>query len=654
MRLGCVVVLAVTGLVGAAVPVSAGGGVGAVTGVTGSDPTGMALTTGTGVDSVATAPRRTALLQAILDAIEVRTDAKPSDPEKSWLSELAGYYGAPDAKALFSSDSGLTQAGLDMRNELRRAAEWGLEPNQFDVPEPPVGGSGLAAVANAELRLALAATKYAWHARGGRVDPSKLSLWLDQQPRVLYAGEVMSRLVSAKSVSDGLRSFHPRHAGFERLRQAYLVARGLNTEEAPAAPANALSMPESGPRLMRNARHPDVVLVRKILGVSADPEDLDRADPELIDAVHDFMYDRGYRRKFSIDNEVRAELNRGVANFVPRGKNRDLVDTYIVNMERWRWLPDEMGALHVWNNLPEFTSRVIKGGSIIHEERIIIGQPHTQTPVFSDQMSHVIFNPEWGMPESIKIRQLLGSLRGGDHDVIRRRGLKIVGPNGKEMSARRLNWSKVNIRDVSIIQGAGPGNPLGRLKFIFPNAHDVYMHDTPDKNLFESKERTFSHGCMRLRNPARMAEVILGEVRGWTPEDVKKNLAQKNTVQIDLPVHVPVHVTYFTLMADGAGNVSKFKDVYGHDKRILDAIKGTRTVQQIAASDPALAQKKANKELTQAAATGRLASARRSTKRVAAVSALGYPVPAAKYGAKKPFPAPAYLKKPKPFFFFLQ
>lgn len=595
-------------------------------------------------------PRRPALVQAILDAIYVRTAAKPAEPEKSWLSELAGYYGAPDAKALWTNESGVSMAGMEAYSELRRAAEWGLDPSQFDVPEPAVVAAGLAALANFEMRISLATAKYAWHARGGRVDPSKLSLWLDQQPRVIYAGQVLSRFEKAHSVAEGFHSFHPRHAGFERLRQAYLVARGLTDEQPVQQPNTQLRVPETGPRLMRNARHPDIVQVRKILGVTADPADMDRADPELIDAIHDFMYDRGYRKKFAVDDEVRAELNRGTGNFIPRGKNRDLVDSYIVNMERWRWLPDDMGALHVWNNLPEFMSRVIKDGNIIHEERIIIGQPNTQTPVFSDAMSHVIFNPEWGMPESIKISQLLGRLRGGDYDVISRRGLKIVGPNGKEMSARRLNWSKVNIRDVSIIQSAGPGNPLGRLKFIFPNAHDVYMHDTPDKHLFDSSERTFSHGCMRLRNPARMAEVILGQTRGWTPDDVKKNLAQKGTIQIDLPHQVPVHVTYFTLMADAAGNVTKFKDVYGHDKRILDALYGTRSVQQIAASDPALAQKKANQELASAAAT-RFAQSKRPPKPIAIANGLGFPPP-----VKKGFLPPSYLKKqPKPSgFFFLQ
>ena len=240
------------------------------------------------------------------------------------------------------------------------------------------------------------------------------------------------------------------------------------------------------------------------------------------------------------------------------------------------------------------------------------------------------------------------------------RGLKIVGPNGKEISARRLNWSKVNIRDVSIVQGAGPGNPLGRLKFIFPNAHDVYMHDTPDKSLFEDTERTFSHGCMRLRNPDRYAEIVLGEVNGWMPGDVKKMLQQKATVQVDLKEQIPVHVTYFTMMADAQGNVTRFKDVYGHDKRILDALYGRRSVQQIAASDPALAQKKANKELMDSAiSTARASTAKAPNKNLVATNQFGLFAPQpvkAPVNGKKPLSPPAYLKKQPPspngFFFF--
>lgn len=586
---------------------------------------------------------RSPLMAAIIADLSLRSSRNPAEPVKSWLSEIEGFYRVPGAKPLWLSADGALAPGIEAVREIHRASEWGLDATQFDVPDLPDASASLAALAAAEVRLSLAAVKYVWHARGGRVDPSQLSLWLDQKPRLMYANAVLETFATATDAAAQLRAFHPKHRGFEQLRQAYLAARGLagvREDEMRIAP--------EGPKLVRGNRHPHAVIVRQLLGQTAEIGNEDRVDSELLEAVHDFMAERGYRRIWSIDDTVRAELNRRGPAL--KGSKQDILNRYLVNLERWRWLPEDMGPLHVWNNLPEFTSRVMKNGKPIHEERIIIGKPETQTPVFSDAMSHVIFNPEWGMPESIKIRQLLGPLRGGDYDVLRRRGLKILGSNGKETPARNFNWRKTNIRDVAIVQGAGPGNPLGRLKFIFPNAHDVYMHDTPDKHLFDSRERSFSHGCMRLRNPARLAEVILGETMNWSPADVAAQLKNtKDTLKIDLPEQVPVHVTYFTLTADADGKIAAFKDVYGHDKRILDAMTGSRSIQQIAAADPALVQRRANQELIKNA-SGYSVKKKPVNKVVVATGPFLFG------GPPQAPPAPAALKKapqmPQGFFFF--
>jgi murein L,D-transpeptidase YcbB/YkuD len=258
-------------------------------------------------------------------------------------------------------------------------------------------------------------------------------------------------------------------------------------------------------------------------------------------------------------------------------------------------MPEEMGQFYVWNNLPEFQTRLIKNGKIIHQERIIVGKPNTQTPVFSDEMSHIIFQPEWGVPESIKLRQILPHMRGGDYGVLARRGMQIR-DGERVINPARIKWSKVDIRNVPVIQGPGPGNPLGRLKFMFPNHHDVYMHDTNDKYLFNSAERSFSHGCIRVRDPERFAEVILGEVAGWSREAVEQQLKVKKPVRVDLPARLPVHNTYLTTWVNPDGTVVQFKDIYGHDKRFSEALAG-KSIRLIASRDPALALKKQNDEL---------------------------------------------------------
>jgi murein L,D-transpeptidase YcbB/YkuD len=293
------------------------------------------------------------------------------------------------------------------------------------------------------------------------------------------------------------------------------------------------------------------------------------------------------------------------------------LDTLRVNMERWRWMPEDLGNFHIWNNLPEFETRVVKNNEIIHQERLIIGKETTQTPVFSDEMSYIEFNPEWGVPESIKIRQLLPRLRGGDIGVLARRNMRIKFGN-EIKNPSKFRWSKIDIRSIPIVQGPGPGNPLGRIKFMFPNHHSVYMHDTIDQHLFKSNQRTFSYGCMRVRNPQRLAEVVLADVENLSSADVQDRLNRKEMNRLYLSRRIKVHNTYFTQWVDSDGTLQEYKDVYGHDRRIAEALAG-KPVGIIAQRDPALALQRENERLRsqQVASLARSKTATRPSKDVA-------------------------------------
>lgn len=536
-----------------------------------------------GVAEVAQPP----LLSSIVEEIEKRQALDNDDQVRHWLSELNGFYRMSDARPVWTHEAGYLPRGWEAVRLLQTADEYGLDPSDYAVPEMLDRNSERADIAAAEVDVSLAFARYAYDARGGRIeDPKQLSLWLDQKPNpVVYAGQVMNALVANRDVARAVANFHPRHPQFAALRRGYVQARngaGMRTIEIPA-----------GPVLKNGARSPDVVLIRERLGVKTSRKRMNRVDRRLLRAVRRFMRNRGYGRKREIDDEVRTELSKPYQ--VGSKKQKALLEKYVVNMERWRWVPSELGSLHVWNNLPEFETRVMKNGRVIHEERIVVGKAKTQTPIFSDEMTHVIFHPEWGVPESIKIRDLLPRLRGGDLDVLRRKNMRITA-GGKTIRPTRYNWSKVDIRSVPIVQGAGSGNPLGKLKFIFPNHHAVYMHDTPSKHLFKSKQRTFSHGCIRVRDPQRFAEVILEQAAGWTPDDVAEQLKKRGTYQVDLNKPIRVHNVYFTLVADKDGTVQSLKDVYAHDKRVADALNG-KSLKKIAARDPALALKRENERL---------------------------------------------------------
>lgn len=541
---------------------------------------------GTEESSAAQQQQLAGALSEIIAETERRMEAARDPVEKAFLSQLSGHYREYDAVPAWTNENGLTDAGRALYEELLHADLFGLDPARLGIPELPQAFASGASRAATEVDLSISAIRYAWHARGGRVTASQLSGWLDAAPKTIYAGDVFRALAAnGGDPVAALRSFHPPHPQFERLRQAYLAARG----DVEATPLPVLS---PGSRIDQGMRHPDVVLIRQRLGAEVS-DDADLLDRKLLRRIRSYLDENGYEAKRFVDDAVREALNR--ASPPARRGNREILDKFVVNMERWRTMPEDMGKLYVWNNLPEFQTRVVKNGEVIHQERIIIGKPNTQTPVFSDEMSHIIFQPEWGVPESIKLRQILPHMRGGDYGVLARRGMQIK-DGERVINPARINWAKVDVRNVPIIQGAGPGNPLGRLKFMFPNHHDVYMHDTNDKYLFNDSERTFSHGCIRVRDPERFAEVILGEVAGWTPVQVTDQLKNKKSVRVDLPTRLPVHNTYLTTWVNPDGSVLQFKDVYGHDKRYSEALAG-RSIQLIAARDPALALKKQNEEL---------------------------------------------------------
>jgi L,D-transpeptidase YcbB len=213
----------------------------------------------------------------------------------------------------------------------------------------------------------------------------------------------------------------------------------------------------------------------------------------------------------------------------------------------------------------------------------------------------VVFHPDWGVPGTIKVQDLLPSLQAGDDSVLQRRNMRLVSGN-RTVHPAEIDWSRTDIRKLSVIQDPGPSNPLGQLKFMFPNKHDVYMHDTPNKNLFETPVRSYSFGCIRVRNPVRLAEIVFGQDRNWTQIDIMPLLsarAQQNN-RVNLGRQIPVHNTYFTLLAGEDGKVSSFADVYGHDKRIQAVLLDGERVEVVARTDPALALDRKVKELAAA------------------------------------------------------
>ena len=537
----------------------------------------MCSTTGGSAQPVAPEPQVVSPSQAVAPkppsaapaavAIRGRLDDKPDRALQATPAEMkavAAFYEARDGASLFAGPQGLTQKGKEIVAELSRADDWGLPAGELVPGRLPTDASSLSQteVADVEVRLSLASLKYARFARGGRIpEPSKqLATYIDRTPQLVEPLNVLETLASAPSAGEALTKFHPQNPAFAALRAAYLESRKLGITDVPA------HFP-TGPSLKPGMRHPHVALVRKALKLPppAPPADEMVMDADLVAAVAAFQSANGLERP---DGVVGSKTRTALSNLAPPSAKK-----LLANMEQWRWMSEDLGATHVEVNIPDFTLRFYTPAGMVYTERVVTGLVTNQTPIFSENLQTVVLQPDWILPESIKVREALPSLmgRGG---MFWSNGLRVKKGN-TDVDPLSVNWNPTNIKNYTFYQPPGDKNVLGQVKFLFPNKHAVYMHDTPAKQLFNSSVRAYSHGCMRVRNPVKLAELILGMDKGWSPERVRELVESgPEDNKIALEHKIPVHVTYFTAIPDGTGKIKSLPDIYGHEQRISLALEG--------------------------------------------------------------------------------
>lgn len=268
---------------------------------------------------------------------------------------------------------------------------------------------------------------------------------------------------------------------------------------------------------------------------------------------------------------------RGEAENAKGKKRKKLVakeKRILANMEMWRWMHTDLGEMHLIANVPEYVMRLVHDGEIIHTERVVVGETGKQSSIFTRPLKEVVFRPQWRVPDSIKARELWPSLLKGGA-MFRSHGLQLETKDGEPLDYRKINWETENILDYEVVQPPGPKNSMGKVKFVFPSQHTIFIHDTPDKWMFRQKRRTLSHGCLRLRNPLRMAELVLAHDKAWESDKVQE-LGNRGPASNKVPIEkrIKVHIAYFTARVDDKGRLKMFSDIYGHEKRVRLALAG--------------------------------------------------------------------------------
>jgi murein L,D-transpeptidase YcbB/YkuD len=528
--------------------------------------------------------------EAVRITVQGLLSGKSANARQGERDALIEYYSVPDQRLLWVDDNGLNDRAKMVMAEIGKADDYGLRATDYALPDTASFDSSESKtrdkLADAEVKVSYAVLDYAKDARGGRIQPLRVSKNLDPTLALPDPSEVLYSIAIRSDPASYLRSFQPDQPQFEALRQKLLEIRGGTKVEPEAKPV--VTIPD-GPVLKFGIEHEQVALLRKRLEVPAGNDEA-KFDEAVREAVRQFQAANGVTADGAVGAGTRRLLNQGQR---PRQTASPVrVQQILVNMERWRWLPHDLGPFYVTVNIPEFTLRVVEDGALIHTARVVVGKPDKQTPIFSDEMEEIVFNPYWNVPTSIKNEEIApyfaqgGGLFGGgwDTSILQRHGLRIK-YGDRIVDPDAIDWSKNDLRNFDLVQPPGPSNVLGRVKFLFPNSHDVYMHDTTQKFLFAQPVRAESHGCMRVQNPEQLAEVVLAHDKGWSPARVDSTFDAGDDHHVQLDHKIPVYITYFTLRVNDDGSISTFNDVYGHDARMIAALNGQSYFSDTVAQD---------------------------------------------------------------------
>ncbi|HUU24602.1 MAG TPA: L,D-transpeptidase family protein [Methyloceanibacter sp.] len=538
--------------------------------------------------------------EAIRIAVQTRlseTFSATSEQKKDEKGALVEYYSVPEQKLLWVDEKGLNDRGKAVVAEIGKADDYGLEAADYKLPSlagfTPSAPDAADKLAAAEIEISHAVLDYAHDARGGRINPSRLSKNLDPTLALPKPVEVIESISFRSDPAAYLRSFQPQHPQFELLRKKLIELRGGG--EATAKEEKPTVQIPSGTLLKLGVADPQVAMLRTRLDVPAGPSP-ELYDEAVVEAVQNYQAAHNTAADGVVGPGTRQLLNN------PHLRNMGSpaqVKTILLNMERWRWLPQDQGSFYVTVNIPEFSLRIVNDDETIYRTRVVVGKTNTQTPVFSNEMKTVVFGPYWNVPTSIKVGEIRPYVRrssggwfsggGWNTTVFQRHDLRIK-YGGQEVDPASLDWSRVDIRQLHLYQPPGPRNVLGRVKFVFPNKHDVYMHDTPQKNLFAKQVRAESHGCMRVQNPDQFAAVILEHDKNWSQARTQSAFQTGYDQHVGLNRHVPVYITYFTMWVNEDGSIKTFGDLYGHDRRMAGALLGGRSTSYAQADDGIITQ----------------------------------------------------------------
>lgn len=523
------------------------------------------------VDSFAEAEPQEALPKAIYQELLSKDAALRVTPDEK--TAILDIYRGSGFKPLWTSADGLDQRGRDVLALLAKSSDEALEPTDY---LPPVLGSftdspalfkgDMVHLARLDLGLTAMTLKYARHVSGGRLVPNRLTKYNDISPETVNPAAAAKILAWSPFPIEYLKSLEPTHPAFALLKAELAKKRALlHVPEGEAIPPGKRVLPGAADDRLSLVRH-HLARLGYLTAGSAPSGDAAQGtvlDPDMAAALKAFQTEAQLKSWGGLDQATVNALNG-------RTEERN-VARLIYNIERLRWLPKNLGSKYVFVNQAAYQLQIIDNGREVWRTKVIIGKPLTQTVAFHDRMETVVFNPSWGVPPSIIRKEMLPILR-RDPSYLDRLGYRVIAKNGQIVRSSAIKWSAYGKGvPFSIQQPPSDDNALGEIKFLFPNSHSIYFHDTPARSLFDRSARAFSHGCVRVENPRIFAETLLG----LSADEVAKRIDSGRSQSAKVKDDIKVHITYFTAWPDQNGKIVYYDDVYGRDQRMESAFSAT-------------------------------------------------------------------------------
>lgn len=489
--------------------------------------------------------------------------------EASDDAAIAAFYAESGYRTLWTGEAAQdVQRRGALLAALSRAADHGLPVARYDVAKL-TAMLGTAQTegdrARAEVALTRAYLAFARDVKTGATDPKKVDPGIVRDiarpdPALLLA-QMQTR--NPAEVMHSLLPTSPRYAQLMRAKLA-LEAKITDGGWGPAVKANALASGASGDAV--------VALRNRLMAMGYLTRSATRSyDAAIQTAVQRFQLDHGLPASGSADERTMDALN-----IAPQER----LKAVIVAMERVRWMHDTpLGDRHIWVNLPDFTAKIVDHGKVTFETRSVIGKDvmDQHTPEFSDMMAHMVINPSWGVPRSIIVKEYLPLLQRNPNAVSH---LQVIDNRGRVVPRGAVNFAGYSARTFpfGLRQPPSNGNALGLVKFMFPNVHNIYLHDTPAKNLFSHDVRAYSHGCIRLADPFDFAYALLALQSDDPKGEFERHLKTGNETTVRLEQKVPVHLVYYTAWPGAKGQMTYRADVYGRDAKLFQALEAAGVV----------------------------------------------------------------------------